>query len=386
MVAVLDDITEDTLRADPFPVYARLRREAPVAWVRSVGAWLVTDWAGVRQVIESPETFASVDPFVSEYCGPVTILTLEGDAHAGIRASVDDRFTPETALALDGVTAVTAAYALAGLGTGEVDLIEAYFKPVSAVVLAHALGLDMVAPEELMRWSDGLTPSPEGPVRPEEDARIRAAAAAIDAALTPTVSRLTTTPDGSVLSRLIHGGRPPGRPRGADEVLATLKMLMVSFREPAMAAANTLHALLAHPGQLAAVRSDPALLDGAVREGLRWNPPVGTTDRMTSAPVRLGEYVLPAGERIVVVTASANRDESVFPDPETFDVRRPPAPLLTFGYGRHRCLVRALVPRIVRMSLGVLLDGRPRIVPGSGGPAVMRGWRTRMPDRLVVEF
>ncbi|WP_416974790.1 cytochrome P450 [Streptomyces sp. 4F14] len=343
----------------------------------------------MRQAIGAPEAFTSVDGMISEFCEPLSLLTLEGDAHAGVRAAVDDRFTPETVVAVDPVieeAAVRSVGALPEHGTAE--LMDACFKPVTGAAVAELFGLPKTDPARLMRWADALGPRETGPDPAADavlDAGARAAAAEVDAALGPVVEGLKAAPDSSFLSRLTHCGRPPGDPRPTADVLSTVKLCVASFREIADATANALHALLTHPEQHAALRADPALLAGWVRESLRWSPPIAVLERVTTVPVRLGAHTVPAGERIAVATASANRDERAFTDPETFDIRRTPAPVLTFGYGTHRCLVRALVPRVLRITLATLLERRPglRLAAGQPGPS---GWRVRTLDRLTVEF
>jgi cytochrome P450 len=145
-------------------------------------------------------------------------------------------------------------------------------------------------------------------------------------------------------------------------------------------------ALLQHPDQLAAVRADPALLPGAVEEMLRWWTPVMVFRRTATADVELSGVRIRAGEKVVVSFTSANRDESVFAEPDRFDVRRSPNPHLTFGHGPHFCLgaqlarvqMRALFAELLRRTGALELDGPPVLLRSN----FQRGVK-RLPIRWV---
>lgn len=119
---------------------------------------------------------------------------------------------------------------------------------------------------------------------------------------------------------------------------------------------NGVRALLAHPDQLAALRADPGLLDGAVEEMLRYDGPVETsTFRFTAEPVEIAGTVIPAREAVLVVIASADRDPRQFDDPDRFDIRRDARGHLAFGHGLHYCLGAPLARMEGRIVLGSLL-------------------------------
>jgi cytochrome P450 len=139
-------------------------------------------------------------------------------------------------------------------------------------------------------------------------------------------------------------------------------------------------ALLQHPGELAALRADPALLPGAVDEMLRWWTPVMVFRRTATTDAEIGGVRVRAGDKVVVSFTSANRDETVFADPERFDVRRHPNPHLTFGHGPHFCLgaqlakvqMRALFGELLRRTSTLDLDGPPALLRSSFQRGVKR--------------
>jgi cytochrome P450 len=144
-------------------------------------------------------------------------------------------------------------------------------------------------------------------------------------------------------------------------------------------------ALLQHPEQLAALRADPSLLPGAVDEMLRWWTPVMVFRRTATADIDLAGVRIRAGDKVVVSFTSANRDESVFVDPDRFDVRRSPNPHLTFGHGPHFCLGAQLARVQMRALFGELLRRTSALEP-DGPPALLRSNFQRGVKRLPIRW
>jgi cytochrome P450 len=153
---------------------------------------------------------------------------------------------------------------------------------------------------------------------------------------------------------------------------------------------NGVLALLTHPGQLAALRADPALIDNAVEEMLRYDGPVETpTYRFTTEPVTIGDTVVPGGgELVLVALADANRDPARFPAPDRFDISRDPRGHVAFGHGIHYCLGAPLARLEARIAIGTLLDRCPDLALDIHPAAIT--WRSGMlirgPHSLPIRF
>jgi cytochrome P450 len=382
-------ITLEQLDADPYPVYARLRRDEPVAWVPAVNLWMVTRWADVRRVISSPESFVTAFPSAAaQICGQQAVLTVEGDWHAELRASLDDQFSREVVPEVARMTREVAVRHTGSLiGRGEAELMTEYFKPVAAAALGRFAGLGDVDPATLIRWSGQMLDGFNNPLNdPGQHQRALAAAAEVAAIARPIAERAATQPDGSLLSHLMRTGCPSGSHRSPDEVLPTYVNIVSTFIEPAWAGGTTLLALLRHPEQLNTVLSNPVRLRDAIRESLRYWSTIGTLGRRTTRPVTLDGRTLPEGAIVGAAIASANRDEAIYPDADRFDIDRQPQPNAGLGYGRHQCLAAAIVSPIITMSLEVLFEhiGEPRL--DTGEPSNLRGWKFRKPDNLHVKW
>ncbi|MFD6181868.1 cytochrome P450 [Streptomyces goshikiensis] len=383
MASFLDTITPEVLHADPYPTYQRLRRDHPVAEIPALGCWLVTRWQDVRQVMSHSQTFTTAFPSaMSEIFGPDNILASSGDLHRGLRAGVEEVFEPERAGLAREYARKLVIERVSGMH-GRADLMGEVLQPVAAEVFRWMLSLK-VDSTTLLRLAQALW---LGALDPGDPAKLAVSAAAmkeLDAALTPWLEDLGPDPS-SAIARWRHITPGSACPRGVTEVLPTIRVILPSLPEPGWAAGNLLVALFNDPDQRGLVRDHPELLGDAVHEVLRWMPPFGFADRMTTRPVELGGTRLPAGAHVRAAIGSANRDETVFEQPDTFDLRRRRQPLATFGYGEHSCLVRAFIPAIVEGLVAGILDVHPAVRADRSEQSRVAGWAARYTARLCVD-
>ena len=391
MSSFADRITVAELEDDPYPIYARLRTEAPVAWVPAVDMWLATGWDEAMRVATEPEAFAADMPGspIDRSFGSPTILTCDGERHRELRRSIDPKYRPQ---AVEGyidelVGPIVEARLAAIEGQAEAELMAEYLEPVSVLSLGAVLGLADVDAETLRRWFAALADGGTNFERdPEKQARSDAACAEIDERVGPLLDRLEREPDESTISHMIWSGVEDGRPRARERYLPSLKVLLLGgMQEPGHGAGSALYALLAHPEQLQEVRGDlDALLPAAIDEGMRWISPIGTLGRRTTAEVELGGATLPADAPVAAVISSANRDPARFADPDRFDIHRERGRLATFGYGHHFCSGHAFAKAQERIALRALLERHGALELVAAPP--ISGWEFRAPRELRVRF
>ncbi|MEV4049695.1 cytochrome P450 [Amycolatopsis sp. NPDC049688] len=380
-------VTVAELEADPYPIYARLRRTEPVSWVPEVRQWLVTGWDDVRLVLTDEERFTTDQPGspMLGLCGGTPLLMREGESHRDVREALEPGFDAERVGVFVDAVARPVACRVAGevFPAGRADLAADYFEPVAAIAVSLLLGLGWgTGPETMRRWGNLLTGVANDFGRDPAAAAAAAADLAADGALTAVVRRLRAEPDGSVLSDLLHAHRPRGDPRPDADVVPVVKHLALSAVEPGWLAGWTLAALWSSPAQLAAVRADPALAGAAVAEALRWSGPVGVLGRRTKRATTLAGREIPADSMIAAAIASANRDETVFTEPDRFDLRRKVHAHLGFGAGPHHCPAYLLVTALARTALEVLFERLPGMRPAPGPHAAPHGWKLRLPGPL----
>ncbi len=172
-----------------------------------------------------------------------------------------------------------------------------------------------------------------------------------------------------------------------EEIYSFLRLLLPAGAETTFRLiGNLLHALLAHPPALAAVRADEARLDWAIEETLRWESPVQYTSRETTTATALGGVDLAAGAQILVAVGSANRDERRFADPDAFRSDRRPEDHMAFGYGRHFCVGAHLARLEARAAVRALVRRLPRIRFAPDAAHGIVGLAFRSPSALPVVF
>lgn len=394
MAAFATSITVEQLEANPYEVYKRLRAEEPVAWVPAVNLWLVTRAADVEFVTTRPDLFtATVDnsPLDLSFGGP-SILTVDGGPHLDKRRSLDRKYGPRSVddyidrlvqpIADRLVTEIVSRDDRRG------ELMAEYFEPISVLSLGAVLGLGHLPAQTLQQWFHGLA---LGATNFERDPMKQAAndetAAFIDDELRPLMERLRWDPDDSTIAHMLTTGRPAGEPRSVDEVLPSLKVIILGgMQEPGHGAGSCLVGLLSDRDQLALVRSAPDRWDDAVHEGLRWVAPIGTQTRQTVVDVSIGAATIPAGEPVGAVVASACHDEAIWPDADRFDITRERRPNAAFGYGPHFCAGHAFARGQERIALRTLVDAMPDLALDPTTDVVMRGWEFRAPAELRVTW
>lgn len=399
----LRDCGPDFLR-DPYSVYARLRERGPVhrAVLRDGSdAWLVVGHEEARAALSHPGllkdwTAASREWKERELGDPEATTSLFGrhmlnadpPDHTRLRRMVSRAFTPRMIEALrPRVQEITDGLLDQFPKEGSADLVDVFAYPLPMAVICEVLGVPFIDGERFRAWSNRI-------VAPEEDDPDGnlAAVEQLVGYLHQLIEAKRARPGDDVLSALIETTDEDGDRLSADELRAMAFLLLVAGHETTVnLIGNGVLALLRHPVQLAALREDFSLLDHAVEEMLRYEGPLeGATVRFSGRePVALGGSVIPGGGRqVIVVLASAHRDPGRFPDPDTFDIRREPAPHLAFGHGIHYCLGAPLARMEGRIAIRSLLERCPGLVL-DGDPAAL-AWRpghlVRGVQRLPVRY
>jgi cytochrome P450 len=384
-------VTVEELDRDPYPVYARLRAEAPVCLVPAVGLWFVTRWADVEEAAIRPDIFCSrVDPSPLERTmGGESILLVDGEPQKRLRAMLDPSLRPRVVEAAtpDLIEPLADELLAAIEARGDAELMSEYFEPISVLGLGRVLGLGHLDGDTLRRWFHGLA---EGATNFEDDpakwAIADATAAEIDQELAPVFERLYADPDGSTIATMLALAEGTLEERVAT-ILPTLKVILLGgMQEPGHAAGSTLVGLL-ESRQVRAVVDDLTLVREAVEEGLRWVSPIGTQTRRALVDAELGGTTVPAGANLGLLVSSANRDEDVWgPTAGEFNLFRPRRSHAAFGFGPHFCSGHHFSRVQMRIALGRLLDRLPGLQLDPDRPHVFDGWEFRAPQHLHVRW
>lgn len=391
---VIDDITIEDLEHDPYPFYARLRRDAPVAYVPTTGLWFVTRWNDLVEAAEDPRRFPASLPGspLDRTCGGPTVLTVDGEEQQRLREPMERTLRPKRIeqIAPDVVAGIATGLLKGIARDGEADLMDAYCEPLSVLSLARVIGLPQhLDAATLRRWFHdiaGGTSNYEGD--PQKQRVADATAAEVDEVLRPRLERLLAEPDGSMLSDMLHAeqGDLDARMGG---FMPTLKLALIGgLQEPGHGLGSTIVGLLENPDQLAAVRAEPGTqIRRAVDEGLRWISPIGTQGRVAGHGATLAGVTIPPGEAVGLIVPSANRDEQIWGDrADDFDVLRPRHANAAFGFGPHFCVGHQLARIQMRTGLELILDRLPGLRLEPERPPAFRGWEYRGPTTLFARW
>ncbi len=389
-----DDLTSGNLFDDPYPVYARLRREAPVIHFPETNEWLVTRWQECQTVGARDDVFGpsgSADRPEARVMGMPNVLTMSGPSHASLRKGIEARVVAEPAAAFVETVGRPAIrkYIESIRARGAADLTRDLFEPISVRLVATVIGLAEIEDATLMRWFHALN---GGLQNVADDPAIWAACerarTEIDDALRPVVERVTREPDDSLVSGVVHGGLPDGETRSFEEIMPTMRVILLGgLQEPGHGAANAALGLLQDPEQAAAMSADPlALAQRAYDEGLRWIAPIGLTPRVAKEDFELAGISIPAGASVAIVLASANRDETRFEAAERFRLDRPRKQHVAFGYRPHFCSGIFLSRAIGRVSLEEAFRQLPGLRLDPAGEVRTKGWRFRGVTNLPARW
>jgi cytochrome P450 len=304
---------------------------------------------GVRR-IDGP----AVDP-AEEF--DLSFLDMNPPDHTRLRRLVSAAFTRRRVENLGPRIAEVSAGLLDGMTGPTVDLVATYGYPLPITVISELIGVPVELRDDFRRLSQIVL---TGPVHPPEV--YVAAATEMVTLIRDMITDKRATPTGDLLSDLVrvHDG---GDSLTEDE-LTSMVFLLIGAGHETTASLIMLgaYALLTHPEQLARVRTDPSLVSAVVEEVLRHDSPVMVgIPSNTAGDVRVGGATVPAGEVVVPVLSTANRDPQRFERPDEFDIARPDSAHLAFGHGIHHCLGAPLARLEAQVALRQLVERFPRL-------------------------
>ncbi|AIS01312.1 cytochrome P450 family protein [Streptomyces glaucescens] len=374
-------------RADPHPVYAALRARGPVHRVRlpapaDYESWLVVGYEEARAALADPRlakdgSRIGLTPLDEELIGPYLLVT-DPPRHTRLRALVTRAFTPRRVeLLRPRVQRITDDLLDAMLPLGRADLVESLAYPLPITVICELLGVPEPDRAEFRRLSTET-------VAPTSTDSGQDAITRLGAYLTGLIEdKRRAGPGDDLLSALIETTTEDGDRLSPKELRGMAYLLLLAGHETTVnLITNGVHALLTHPAQLAALRADTSLLDGAVEEMLRYEGPVeNATFRYAAEPLEIAGTRIEAGEPVLIGLTSGNRDGTRYPGADRFDIRREPRAHLAFGHGIHYCLGAPLARLEARTAIGTLLDRAPGLTldgpPGAWLPGMLiRGMRS----------
>lgn len=366
-------------RKDPYPVYRRLRAEAPV-FRSPFGVWVLSRYADILAVIQDPrgsndqrntagyEAFverrraAGVD--VEEAERRRGFLFLDPPDHTRLRGLVSKAFTPRVVESLrPRIQEVTDRLIDAKAAAGSMDVIEDLAYPLPVTIISEMLGVPPEDQSTFRQWSRELAQAldPEMAVPPEVLERRRGAAEEFVAYFQQLIAERRRSSRDDLLSALI-AAEEKGDKLSEDELLGTCILLLIAGHETTVSLiGNGVLALLRNPDELDKLRGDPSLAKSAVEEVLRYDPPVQMIVRFSRDDMNVDGDTIPKGQGVLLLIGSANRDPEQFPDPDRFDIARERNHHIAFSAGIHFCLGASLARLEGQIALSALVRRLPEM-------------------------
>ena len=351
-------------RPDYFDVLGRLRHEDPLHRTAD-GLVMISRYEDVRTISRDPVRFVSgrgvlINDQLRDPDGTgqnaFSILHLDPPLHATYRGLVNRQFTPRAVARLEERIRHVVRETLDSVPTGPtIDFVDMVAAPIPIAVITEMLGIDVTERRQFRRWSDAAIESTDFTSEARSELLTELASFLMDHVRSPER-------EGDDLLGLLKSVPVGDRKLNQTEIMGFCLTLLIAGNETTRTLlSGGAEALARHPEQRAALAADPSLIGGAVEEILRWVTPIQAFGRTAVVDTEIGGHGVSAGEFVVMMYASANRDESVFgPTAGTFDVLRPVVPThLAFGFGEHLCLGASLARLEARIFFGELLARFP---------------------------
>lgn len=368
------DLLDPQLHAlyDLGPVFRRMRREAPVWRQPAVdgrpGFRVLSRHADVQRLLRDTVSLTSVHGNMlgtllrgGDAASEQMLVVTDGTWHAALRRVLAGGFGPRTLDAIaTAITAATRQGLLRALDRGVCDFVADVAATVPLTAICELLGVPAAdRPRVLSLTSEAM----QGDIAEKSGLEARIAQNEILLYYSQLAAERRDSPGDDVIS-LLTSCEVEGRPLTEQEVLLNCYNLVIGGDETSrLAMAGGLLALSERPDQWEMLQGNPSLVDSAVEEILRWTAPAIHVARTARKSFSLHGQTIEAGEIVTLWIASANRDETVFAEPELFDVTRTPNRHLTFGYGQHFCLGAHLARLELRSMLTEMLRHVAVVVP-----------------------
>ena len=336
-----------------WPIFERLRKEAPVHWSPQndvyPGYWSISRYQDIMAVDTNHEVFSSADGIALQTLEAKieadkrprgnSFIAMDPPGHDIQRKAVSPAVAPQNLQAMSPIIRAEAAKILDSLPIGEeFDWVELVSKELTAMTLATLFDYPQAKRRELTFWSDMFTNAPgHGPAKSWEHKREQADAC-FDAFDAMWAERVNAPPKFDLISMMAHAEAT--RNLSATDYHSNVVLLIIGGNDTTRnTISGSVYALNKNPDQYDKLRANPSLIPNMVSETIRWQTPLAHMARTATRDFELGGKTIKAGDRVVMWYVSGNRDEAQIEDPNRYNIERErPRNHLSFGFGIHRCV------------------------------------------------
>lgn len=387
-------------RDDPYPLLEDLQSRCPVHKDTLSNQFILTRYDDIKSVVNDRSLWrhpsrARADSLFRQFAnrmderGPregESILFMDDPDHARVRQPLTKAFYKRAARMRGDVDTIVDDV-LGGLeGRSHFDVIDDYGIPIPILVIAKVLGVEPERLQDFRAWSEGIILGLHVMRSEEQTRQMLAADAALTTYFSAAMEDRRRHPRDDLITDMVQL-QAEGAQLNDAEIRINLSALLVGGNLTTTdLIGNGVLTLLRHPDQLAALQADPGLAASAVEEILRFEAPVSLTSRVASRDMEVGGCPVHAGDPMMTFVRAANRDPSVFEDPDRFDITRKRAPHMSFGGGAHICIGAPLARMEGQVAIPRLFERFPQLKLAAGQTLTWRalpGFRGL--EHLLVE-
>lgn len=341
---------------DPYPVYRRLREEAPVYRHDALGFWALSRYDDVLAAFKDPLTFSNAQGVSLERSSAgnasalASFLAMDPPRHDQMRALVSRGFTPRRVLDLESrIRQLTAEHIDRFIVVGHCDIIQDFAAKLPMDVVSELLGVPSADRDDLRHWADTVLHREEG--KADIPPAAMQASGRLVAYFRALVAERRQHRGGDLTSALLDAEIDGARLDDMDVVAFLFLMIIAGNETTTKLIGNALFWLWSNPRERDRVRRDRGLIPNWIEETLRYDNSTQMLARTVTRDVELHGHTLRAGDRLLLLIGSANRDEQMFANADVFDVNRDASQHLAFGKGTHFCLGASLARLEARVAL-----------------------------------
>ena len=373
---------------NPYPVLAELRAMGKPVWHESMQLWLAATHADASAVLRSKTLGRIFTPHEPDdlwetfnWLHADSIMENEGSKHTRLRTLVSKAFNRSQIERLaPHIDSIITELLDVCHDKKEFDLLADFAEPLPVRVIAELLGVSRSDENHLRPWSQAIVKMYEFDVTPDEEAHAEKASREFADMITDMVEHRKVKPTNDLVSELAQV-EDSGEKLTLRELIATCVLLLNAGHEASVNAFGNGFVAALNDGEASTLlRTQPrSIAETAVEEFLRFDAPLQLFERTAMSDTEINGVVIKSGEKIAALLGSANRDEKVFDNPDTFNVSRTPNSHIAFGGGIHFCLGAPLARLEMNRSLPALFERFPSIsireIPEQRETYVLRGYK-----------
>ncbi len=362
-------LSHDFYANDPHPHFRWMREHAPVYEDDTGGVWGISRYADVLAISKDPKTFMSGEGIRPDAPRLPYMIDTDGPEHRRRRSLVSKGFTARRVAEREArIRQISVDLIEAARARGRFDFVADVAAWLPLMVIGDMLGVEPDYYERLLRWSDDMVRG-SGAMTLDRIERANQAFAEYTAYQRAVIAdRRARPPQDDLVSVLVHAEIDGERLDDESLLMETLLILIGGDETTRHVISGGMYELLRHPEQFQLLARNPSGIPVAIEEMLRWVSPIKNMARTATRDVEFGGARIAAGDKVLLLYPSANRDAAVFPDADRFDVTRAPNDHIAFGFGAHFCLGANLARLELRVFFEELVRRMPDLALATDAP------------------